>query len=122
MELDIELENTQWDIIGISEIKRKDSELATMRNGHFFYHVRNDNSQAGVGFIVHKTLAGNAIKFKGISDRICLVSVKLNKNCRVHAIQVCAPTSSYKDDVMEDFFYQVSTTIENPNRFIFWKK
>ena len=42
-----------------------------------------------------------------------MVSVRLNKKCRVNIIQVYAPTSSYNDDIMEQFFDQVSTTIEN---------
>ena len=46
MELDTELKNIQWDIIGISEVRRKSTELATLRNGHLFYHVGNDDSQA----------------------------------------------------------------------------
>ena len=37
----------------------------------------------------------------------------MNKKRRVNVIQVYAPTSSYEDDVMEEFFDQVSTTIEN---------
>ena len=101
------------DIIGISEVRKEGTELATLRNGHLFYHVGNGNSQAGVGFLVHKTLAGNAIEFKGNSDRICLVFVRLNKKCRVTVIQVYAPTSSYNDGVMEEFFHQVSTAVEN---------
>ena len=110
--MDTELENVHWDIICFSEVRRKGIELATLHNGHLYYHVGNDNSQAGVGLLVHKTLAGNVIEFKGISGRICVVSVRLNKKCRVNVIQVYAPTSSYNDDVMEEFFEQVSTTIE----------
>ena len=104
------MENIQWDIIGISEVRKKGTELATLRNGHLFYHVGNENSQAGVGFLIHKTLAGNAIEFKGISDRVCLISVRLNKKFKVNVIQVCAPT--YNDDATEEIFDQVSTTID----------
>ena len=39
IELDTDLENTQWDIIGISEVRRKGTKLATLRNGNLFYHV-----------------------------------------------------------------------------------
>ena len=62
MELDTELENIQWDLIGISKVRRKGTELATLRNGHLIYHVGNDSSQAVVGFLIHKTSAGNVIE------------------------------------------------------------
>ena len=110
--MDTELENIKWGIIGFSELRREGIELATLRNRHLFYYVGNDNSQVGVGFLVHKTLAGNFIEFKGIPDRIYLVSVRLSKKCKVNVIQVYAPTSSYNENVMGKFFDQVSTTIE----------
>ena len=94
LELDTEIENIQWDNIGISEVRRKATDLAILRNGHLFHHVRNDNSQVGVGFLVHKSSAGNVMEFKGIGDRICFVSWRLNKKCRVNIIQVYSPTSS----------------------------
>ena len=62
--------------------------------------------------MVNKALAGNVIEFKGISDRICLVAIRLNKKCQVNIIQVYAPTSSYDDEMVENFYSQVSTTIE----------
>ena len=112
MELDTELDNVKWDVVGISEVRRKGTELMTLKSGNLFYHSGSNVSQAGVGFMVNKALAGNVIEFKGISDRICLVAIRLNEKCQVNIIQVYAPTSSYDDEVVENFYSQVSTTIE----------
>ena len=43
MELDTESENIQGDIIDIREVRRKGTELVTLQNGHFFYHVGNES-------------------------------------------------------------------------------
>ena len=65
MELEHELEHITWDIIGLSEVRRRGIGYMTLKSGHQFYHSGNDSSQAGVGFLINKALAGNVIEKKG---------------------------------------------------------
>ena len=113
MELEHELEHITWDIIGLSEVRRRGIGYMTLKSGHQFFHSGNDSSHAGVGFLINKALAGNVIEVKGISERICKLVLQLNKKCKINVVQVYAPTSSYEDEVVEDFYEKVSLTVES---------
>lgn len=67
-EIEIELENIKWDIVGISEVRRRDEGLKTLKSGHIFYHVgNNDESVGGVGFFIHKKHADAVTSIQAIS-------------------------------------------------------
>jgi hypothetical protein len=69
--------------------------LTALKSGHQLFHSGNDISQAGVGILVHRTLAGNVVEVKGISDRKCLLVLKLKSKCKLKVIQIYASTSSH---------------------------
>ncbi|XP_072019366.1 uncharacterized protein [Amphiura filiformis] len=51
LELGEELKGVNWDIIGLSEVKRRGEQFMELKSGHQFYHIGLDNkSMAGVGF------------------------------------------------------------------------
>ena len=113
MELEHELEHITWDVMGLSEVRRKGVEYMTLKSGHQFFHSGSDVSQAGVGFLKNKALAGNVVEVKGINERICKLVLQLNKKCKVNIVQVYAPTSSHEDEVVEEFYDKVSAVVDS---------
>ena len=81
--------------------------------------MRKENkSQAGVGFLIHKDLAGNIVQFKGKSDRTAMIVVRLNSKYSVKVIQVYAPTSAYEDEVVEQMYEEINQLMdETPTHY-----
>ena len=46
--------NTEWDVIWLGEVRRKEESVITLQSGHLLYHSEANNGQAGVGFLVNK--------------------------------------------------------------------
>ena len=112
-ELETELDNMKWDVMGLCEVRRPGTLWTTLKSGHHLFHSGNDISQAGVGFLIHKSLAGNVVEVKGISDRICLLVLQLNSRCKLNIVQVYAPTSSHDDETIEAFYDRLAETVES---------
>lgn len=112
-ELEEELSNIKWDVVGICETRRKGAEkMRLIDSGNvLFCQGHTDKSQAGVGFLINKNIADRVTTFKGISERIISITLKLNKNYKIQMIQVYAPTSSYSDEEVEEFYHLVDDTI-----------
>lgn len=64
-ELEHELENIKWDIIGLSE-----TGLPLSDNNHYL---------GGVGFLINKNTKQRVTRFCAISDRVIYTTLKLNK-------------------------------------------
>lgn len=95
LELEEELQGIKWDIVGLGEVRRRGEELTVLKSGHHFYHIGKMNkSEAGVGFLVHKSIAGNISEIKGINERLAQITIKINKRYKIKIIQVYAPTSN----------------------------
>jgi len=87
-ELEIELDRINWDILGMSEVRRRGENLEQLKNGNIMYTRENDNnSQGGVGILIKKDLAANIISFKITSSRVAQVIIKLSKRQRMRIIQ-----------------------------------
>ena len=55
--LEEQLKEIKWDIIGISEKRKKGECLAERKNGHLIYNMGNNNeAKNGVGFVINKRL------------------------------------------------------------------
>ena len=79
---------------------------------------KENKSQAGVGFLIHKDLAGNIVQFKGKSDRTAMIVVRLNSKYSVKVIQVYAPTSAYEDEVVEQMYEEINQLMdETPTHY-----
>ena len=103
-ELEQELSKIKWDIIGLSEVRRKDENYFDLRSKNIFYYKGNQKGQnGGVDFLIHQRLRNNIVEFEGISDRVARVVIKLNERYNLQIIQVYAPTTSHTDEEVEDF-------------------
>jgi len=53
-------------------------------------------------------IKNNSISFDSLSDRVASLTIKLSKRYTRQIIQVYAPTSSYSDQEVEDFYELVT--------------
>ncbi|KAI8441389.1 hypothetical protein MSG28_015004 [Choristoneura fumiferana] len=110
--LERELERCKLTITGISETHWKDS-------GHFdsgkhtFYFSGNDKSSfSGVAIAIPKSWKNSVLGYHPINDRI--ISIKLSASpTPLNVIQIYAPTSSAKDEEIEDFYCQLESSVAN---------
>jgi len=53
--LEEELKRVHWDVLGISEIRKKGEQQFLLKSGNMYYHRCNENSSVGgVGLLIHK--------------------------------------------------------------------
>ncbi|CAD6191447.1 unnamed protein product [Caenorhabditis auriculariae] len=91
------IREVNFDIIGLCEVRRAGTGSLVLNDTKHTLYYHGTASQAGVGFLVHKSLAAN-VDFTPVSDRLAYLDLKLKKK-RVGVIQVYAPTTSYADEV-----------------------
>ena len=98
-----------WDIIGLSETKLKDSFNTTTTSNHMLFNSGvdiNEKRANGVGFLIHSKLANCVSAFNNFSERICLIKLQKQFN-NTNIIQVYAPSTSHDDDEVEQFYEQL---------------
>ena len=108
-----ELKEINWDIIGLSEVRRVGESYLELNEGHIFcFRGHESNKENGVGFLINKNLAGNIEEFFSISDRIAGLIIKLNKKYKMKIIQIYAPTSTHTDEEMEIFYEDLDRALK----------
>ena len=77
-ELEDKLDRINFDIVGVCEIRGKGEGCLTLnKSGHQFYYKGGNTHQNGISFIVNKNIASNVTSFKGISDRVAQLTIKI---------------------------------------------
>ncbi|MEE4247402.1 MAG: reverse transcriptase domain-containing protein [Kangiellaceae bacterium] len=102
-----ELEKFRWDIIGLSETRRKGEKLEQLQSGHVLYTKGGDKSIGGVGFLVHKDIKDRVIQFEGAGSRVVSLTLKINKKYPMQVMQVYAPTSSHDSEEIEELYDEI---------------
>lgn len=114
IELQEELQNIKWDVIGISEVRRKGEGQLTLRSGHLFYYVgAEDTAVGGVGFLIHRKLTKNIVEIKSRNIRIASVTIKLNKRYNLKIIQAYAPTCSHSNEEVDIFYEDIANEMSD---------
>lgn len=114
LELEEELSSINWDIIGLSEVKRKDESQIQLKSGNLFYFKGSDGfSHRGVGFLVNKNILNNVTDISGVSDRLAKLTLKINERYNLDIIQVYFPTSSHSDDEIEEFYQDLQELLDS---------
>ena len=67
----------------------------------------------GVGFLAHKSIRDNIIKFKSTSDRVTSLTKNINQRCRRQIIQVYSHTKGYEDEEVENCYEETDQGIDN---------
>ena len=107
-----ELADVKWDIIGLSEIRRTGEAFKVLDSGHILcYRGLPDRKQHGVGFLIHKEIAGNVEEFYSVSERVAAVVVKLNRRYKLKVVQAYAPTASYDDEAVDSFYEGIESAM-----------
>jgi exonuclease III len=91
------------DILGISEMRWKNS--GQINSGEFtvIYSGHKTKLAHGVGFLLKKELTQSLMGYYAISDRVLLIKIN-SKPVNMSIIQVYAPTSTSSDEDIESFY------------------
>ncbi|KAG7308870.1 hypothetical protein JYU34_006132 [Plutella xylostella] len=111
-----EVKNVKWDVIGLSEVRRRGENLMTLSNGDMFFHRgHEDSSYGGVGFLISRKICPDIKNVNSVSPRVCYIVIRLNNRYSIKLIQVYAPTSKQgtEDDV--ELFYEDIETAKREN-------
>ena len=56
-----------WDVIGISEVRRREECFNTLKSGHLLRHSNANNCHAGVGFLISRKWKDHIVRVNSIS-------------------------------------------------------
>lgn len=118
IELEEELKNIKWDVIGLSEVRRIGENQLTLNSGNVLFYVGEEKAIRGVGFLVHKKYVKQIVDVKKISSRVIYIILQLNTKYSIQIIQTYAPTSDYSEKEVENYYEDISTALqEGKTRF-----
>jgi len=118
LELEEELTKINWDIIGLNETRRTGENWKTLRSGHAFYHVgEEDASTGGIGFIINKKHINNITNIRSISTRVAYLILKLSTRYNLKIIQTYAPTSTHSDEEINQFYNDIQTAMDETRTY-----
>lgn len=110
IELEHAIENIHYDIIGLCEIRKTGEAIIEKKNGDLFSYIGETKGQKGVGFIIHKKFKNTIEDIVGISERICVLTLKLGRR-KISIIQAYAPTTNSTEEELEDFYNLLDNTL-----------
>lgn len=110
-ELDHALKEIKFDVLGLSEIRRTGEAIIEKQNGDLFYYIGTTPGQRGVGFIIRKQVKHMVQEIVGVSERIAVLKLA-TRGSTITIIQVYAPTEAYSDETIEQFYWNLGTTID----------
>jgi len=112
IELENAFEKSDFDIIGISEVRREGNTTIITKKGNMLSYIGTGDGQKGVGFIIKPEWAKRVVEFRGISDRIAILRVEVGEKKQLTIIQIYAPTSVADKEIVGKFFDQLTDIIQ----------
>ena len=106
-----------WDVIGILEVRRPEECFTTFQTATYYYYSQATNGQAGVGFIINRKWKDHIGRVNSNIHRIAELVVCITKRYKLKIIQVYAPTTSYCDEDINNFYNDVDDTLGKPNHY-----
>jgi len=114
LELEEELKEIKWDVIGLAETRRRGESIKKLASGNIlFTNGKKDKCQSGVGFLINKSLANNVVEFKSVSDRLAFIIIKINTKFSIKIVQVYAPTTAHEDEEVEEMYDELAEIVDN---------
>lgn len=111
LELEEALKDLNWDILGISEMRRAGESIEEYQD-FVLFNKGNIEGQGGVGFLVKKHLKEHIIEFIGINDRTAILNIKVPSFKKTWTIiQAYAPTEQEDEFKHESFYNNLSQAI-----------
>ncbi|XP_044749740.1 craniofacial development protein 2-like [Coccinella septempunctata] len=111
LELEEELKNVKWDIIGISEARRIGEGEVVLQSGNTLCYSGEETALRGVGILVHKRHRDKILDVKSISSRVLCLILQINRKYSLKIIQAYAPTIASTDDEFDIFYEDISTAL-----------
>lgn len=104
------LNDINYDVIGLQESKRWGENLQDV--GNFILYTRGTSVASGsIGFIVNKKWKDHILSFEGISDRVAVLKMKINKEI-IGIITGYAPTADKNDQIINAFYDDLDKALE----------
>jgi hypothetical protein len=105
-----EMKRYRCDVLGVAEMRwTKSGEI---RNGEIIWSGKDTRREAGVGFLLSRRARESLLGYMPVNERIIMArfaAVPFNTS----VIQVYAPTSDSTDDVIDQFYHDLKSTIQN---------
>lgn len=109
--LESELERCNSTITGISETHWKDSGHFDTGKHTIYYSGKENNSFGGVAIAIPKLWNNSVLGYNPVNERI--MSIKIDASpVPINIVQVYAPTSTADDDIMETFYNELETCMD----------
>lgn len=109
------MQNVEWDLMGLSEVRRDGEQCVNINNNITFYH-NGKGVVGGTGFLINKNQEKNIISYKSYSERISKIIWKLEpkvgKRSRLKIIQVYAPTTASTEEELEEYYEHLKMALD----------
>jgi len=114
VELEEELKDIKWDIIGLCETKRKGETSTILKSGNLLYNYGPPTtSTKGIGFIVNQKIKESIREIKPYNERIIEITIRINERYNLRILQVYAPTSTSEEEEIENFYEDLEKAINS---------
>lgn len=107
------LSKINYDVIGLSEIKRI-GESTEERKDFIFYYYGITRKRATIGFVIKKKWKNNIKSIKAYSDRVALLIMEIKRK-QFAFIQCYAPTSASSDEEIDSFYEKLDAALADTN-------
>lgn len=104
------LENINWTVIGLSEVRRYGEEIEEHEN-FIFYYKGETPGKHGVGFLIHKTLKDEIEEIIGISERIAILNMTFGRE-KWSIVQIYSPTEQSSHFEIDLFYKQLAKALK----------
>ncbi|GBP21614.1 Craniofacial development protein 2 [Eumeta japonica] len=102
LELENSIENIEWDIIGLAEVRRMGQAIEEHEN-YILCYIGETVGLHGVGFLIKKKYKNNIVNFIGKSERLAILKLKFGK-LSLTIIQIYAPTEGSSEEEINKFY------------------
>ncbi|PIK50011.1 putative craniofacial development protein 2-like [Apostichopus japonicus] len=115
-ELTHEMERYTWHIMGLCEVRWKNSGVHLTDEGHVLYYSGEPDKRInGVGFLVNKKSKNSVMGYCPTSSRLITIRLRATP-FNITVIQAYAPTTDYDDDRVEEFYNQLQDIIDGVDK------
>ena len=104
------IQEVRWPRSGEREFRAVDPIANTSFRYHI-YHSGGDRAEHGVGFVMIGQQMNRVMRWKPISDRICVLRIR-GKFFNYSLINIYAPTNDKSDDVKDAFYESLDKTYD----------
>ena len=117
IEFELVLQKVRWDIVGLSEVRRKGNELICRKNGNYFYFHGETKGYKGVRFYIKESVWKRVKEIKKVNERICALKLEIGRKILMTIIQIYAPILDAEDKEIREFYMKLQETVEKEGEY-----